>query len=327
MTHPTVPDIPAPRGVPECPIHQRQLDEDMLRLQRAAAASHQRGQRIEALRVSAAFVLAAGGIVVTLIGHGRTAWAIAGFFWFLVSAIPLKNMAGATARQGALLQEMFDTALFGLPWRSTVAGDPVPDPDVSRLARQLERGSVREQRIVAGWYDPTGGVHHPYDVLVAQEQNLAWDARLRRRYSAWVLSLAVAWSLLGLLAGVLTANATVTDTLLSFFVPSLAAYQIALETWYGQRRVAGERERLARTVDTELRQARPGLIAEAESRRLREVTRDIQDGVLWTRLDVSRVPEWFYKRHRTNDERDFADTAEGHRRRLAEEDAAGPPPA
>jgi hypothetical protein len=307
----------APRGVPVRPIHKRQLDDDMLRLQRAASTSHRHGQLIEALRTSTAILLALGGIIVTLTGHGRGISAIVGFFWFLISAFLLKGIATATARQGALLQEMLDTALFQLPWRAAVTGDPVSDPDVSRLARKLKHGSARDQRLVNGWYDPTGGVHHPYDVLIAQEQNLAWDARLRRDYSHLILAVAVLWSAAGVLAGIVIADATLTDTLLSFYVPSLAAYQIGHETWSGQRRVATERERLARLIDLELRNAQPGPVADTEWARLREVARDIQDGIFRTRIDVSRVPEWFYRWHRTNDERDFADTAEGHRRRLA----------
>lgn len=319
MTDGSVTNASAPRGVPERAIHERQLDEDMLRLQRAAAASHQQGQRIEALRVSVAVALAVGGIIVTLIGHGRPVWSIVGALWFGFSAFLLRSAAERTARQGALLQEMFDTVLFYLPWRSTVAGDPVPEPDVARLARKLPRRGAKEERIVSGWYDPTGGVHHPYDVLVAQEQNLSWDSRLRRRYSQCVLAVAIVWGLIGLAAGMLIANATVTDTLLSFFVPSLAAYQIAREIWSGQQRVATERDRLAKIVSTELRRARRGPISDDEWCRLRELTRNVQDGVLSTRFDVSRVPEWFYKRYRNNDERDFADTAEGHRRRLADD--------
>jgi hypothetical protein len=46
-------------------------------------------------------------------------------------------------------------------------------------------GCKKDQRILADWCDPTGSVHHPYDVLIAQEQNLGWDARLRRRYATW----------------------------------------------------------------------------------------------------------------------------------------------
>ena len=103
----------------------------------------------------------------------------------------------------------------------------------------------------------------------------------------------------------------------SFFIPSLAIYQIALEIWIGQHRVAAERQRLNNLVTVELRAARPGTVSNSEWRRLRNVTRDVQDGILRTRLDVSRVPEWFYRRYRNRDELDFADTAESHRRRLS----------
>lgn len=308
---------PAPRGIPDRPIQERQLDPGLVRLQRAAAASHQRGQLTEAVRVSAACALAVAGIAVTLAGHGRPAVSIAGAAWFAVSAFFLRKAASSTARQGALLQEMFDTELFYLPWRSTVAGDEVPPPEVARLARRLPEGSKKDQRILAGWYDPTGGVHYPYDVFIAQEQNLGWDARLRRRYAALVVTAAVAWSGLGLAAGMLIANATIVSTLLSFFIPSLAIYQIALEIWAGQTRVTAERERLNHAVNAELRNAQPGPISDTERRRARKAARDIQDGILRTRLDASRVPEWFYRHYRTQDELDFADTSEGHRRRLA----------
>lgn len=314
---------PGIHGIPPRAIHERQFDDDMLLLQRAAAASHQRGQLLEAVRVTAAVVLAAAGVLITLLGQGRTVVSIVGFFWFVVSAFLLKGLAGNTARQGALLQEMFDTALFYLPWRATVAGDPIPEPDVRRLARKLPRGSAKDKRITDGWYDPTNGVHHPYDVFIAQEQNLAWDARLRRRYSYLIAAAAILWATIGLVAGLVVADVSLGDTLLSFFVPSLAAYQIAYEIWSGQRKVADERDRLTKVVNTELHNGRPGHIPDDECHRLRNVARDVQDGILRTRLDTTRVPEWFYTRFRDDDERDFGDTAEGHRLRLAQ---STPPP-
>jgi predicted pore-forming effector associated with SMODS systems len=198
-----------------------------------------------------------------------------------------------------------------------VAGDEVPEPDVAQLARRLSSGCKKDQRILVGWYDPTSGVHHPYDVLIAQEQNLGWDARLRRRYATLVVAAAVTWSGLGLIAGPLIAGATTVSALVSFFIPSLAIYQIALEIWIGQQRASTERQRLNHLVTAELRAARPGAISNSEWRRLRAVAHDVQDGILRTRLDVSRVPEWFYRRYRNRDELDFADTAEGHRKRLS----------
>jgi hypothetical protein len=306
----------APRGVPARAIEERQLEPDMIRLQRAAARSHQLGQRLEAIRVTASVLLAVAGIVTTLLDQGRTAVTILGAVWFLASVFLLRRASVTSARQGALLQEMFDTELFYLPWRSAVAGVRVADADVSRLARSLRQGSGKAQRIDAGWYDPTAGVHHPYDVLIAQEQNLGWDARLRRLYANLVLALAVLWTLAGLVAGMVIANSTIVEVIVSFFVPSLAVYQLAAEIWYGQRQVADERERLRCMVTTELQNAQPGTISEPEWSRLHNVAREIQDGILRTRFDAARVPEWLYKTQRTNDEHDFGETAEAHRLRL-----------
>lgn len=80
--------------------------------------------------------------------------------------------------------------------------------------------------------------------------------------------------------------------------------------------MTAERQRLNHAGTVELRNAPPGMISDSDWRRLRVVARDIQNGILRTRLDVSRVPEWFYRHYRNRDELDFADTAEGHRRRL-----------
>ena len=123
-----------------------------------------------------------------------------------------------------------------------MAGDEAPEPDLPSSPVGSGPATRKDQRILAGWYDPTDGVHHPYDVLIAQEQNLAWDARLRRRYATLVLAAALTWSGLGLIAGMLIAGATIISTLLSFFIPSLAIYQIALEIWTGQQRVTADRQ-------------------------------------------------------------------------------------
>jgi hypothetical protein len=306
----------APRGVPARPIEERQLEPDMIRLQRAAARSHQLGQRLEAVRVTASVLLALAGIITTLLDHGRTAVTILGAAWFLASAFLLRRASLASARRGALLQEMFDTELFYLPWRPAVAGDRVADADASKLARSLHLGSGKAQRIDAGWYDPTAGVQHPYDVLIAQEQNLGWDARLRRLYANLVVGLAVVWTAAGFIAGMVIANSTVLEVIVSFFVPCLAVYQLAAEIWYGQRQVADERERLRRMVTAELQNAKCGTIPKPEWNRLRNMAREIQDGILRTRFDAARVPEWLYRTQRTNDERDFAETTEAHRIRL-----------
>jgi hypothetical protein len=304
-----------PRCIPAVPLHKRQLTPDMVELQRAGAVAHRYGQGLEGAGLAVAVCLALAGIVVTLVNAGTGVIAVLGFLWFLGSSTVLRSAANRSARTSALLQEQFDTGLFYLPWRDAVAGGPVAAHDTSALARKLERGGVRDKRITDGWYDPVDGVHHPYDVLIAQEQNLAWDIRLRRRYANTVLAGGILWAFVGGLVGY-AVNAGLADTVLGFYVPSLAAFRAALDIWQGQRKVAEERERLNGIVTGALSASTPGHPSDDDWRRLRDLARNIQDGVLRTRMETTRVPEWLYRRYRNRDEEDFAHTAEGRRRKL-----------
>jgi hypothetical protein len=317
VTDYTAADAAAPIGVPAEPIEVRQASQDMVELVRAASVTHRRGQWIEAVRIAVAVAMAIGGIVTAITGEGRIPFSVIGAGWFFVSVLVLKGWAARTARQGALLQEMFDVSLFYLPWRGTLCGDPVRESDVLRLATGLKLDSARDLRITDGWYDSTTGVHHPYDVFIAQEQNLQWDSRLRRGYSLLVAGVAGTWAVIGVLASIVIARTTVTTALVAFFIPSFAAFQLAHEIYTGQRRIAAERDRLANALTEIFRTARPGTLTDAERTRLREQARNIQDGIFRTRLDVTRVPQWFYRWHRRSDEHDFATVAERHRLRLA----------
>jgi len=307
----------APDGVPDEPIDLRQGRADMIELVRAASVVHRRGQWIEAIRNAGAVAMAMAGVIAAVAGAGRVTLGIVGAGWFLVSVLVLRGWAVKTAREGAVLQEMFDVALFYLPWRRTVSGDPIHEIDVLRLAKRMRAGSARDRRITDGWYDSTVGVHHPYDVLLSQLQNLQWDSRLRRAYSTIVAVLAVTWALIGALASVI-AETTVTTALVAFVVPSLAAFQLAYEIYTGQRRIAAERERLANDVADILRVAQPGVLRKGERRALREQARNIQDGIFRTRVDVTRVPHWFYQLRRPGDEEDFAQALERERQRLSD---------
>ena len=228
----------------------------MVRLQRAAAASHQRGQLIEAIRVSAAVAFAVAGIIVTLAGHGRTAVSIIGAAWFAVSAFFLGRAAASTVRQGVLLQEMFDTELFYLPWRPTVAGDQVPEPDVAQLARRLRPGCKKDLRILIGWYDPTGGVHQPlrgpYRPGAEPGMGRPPPAPLRRAGSCRGRDLERA----GPDRRPAHRRSDDRQHACQFLHPLAGRLPDRAGIWIGQQRVAAERQRLNHLVTAELRAAR-----------------------------------------------------------------------
>lgn len=76
---------------PARPIHERQLDEDLVTLQRAAAASHRCDQIMETVHNTTAPTFAAAGFVTTTTGYGSTALTIGGVVWFAVSFFLMRS--------------------------------------------------------------------------------------------------------------------------------------------------------------------------------------------------------------------------------------------
>lgn len=296
------------------PVSQRQNDPDMLQLLRAAFGSHTRGQRLETARVAVSIVLAAAGLLAAFVDQAATPVAIAGGAWAAIYLAGIFPWAIAEARRGALVQEMFDTELFGLPWKLTAAGPPLPPHEISKLAGTFTPSRGRGERL-RDWYVDTSEVPQPYDIFICQEQNLGWDARLRNRWATTLLVLVTAWTLLGVLIGYV-AGLTVGSTLLRWYLPAAAAILLGIEGYKSHRDIATERERIIPILQAEIDSAQRPPLQPEEQQRVSRIAREIQDVILATRQEAARVPQWFYARYRDNDERDFQSNADRLRDRL-----------
>jgi hypothetical protein len=286
----------------------------MLDLLRAASASHVRGQRIEAIRLTVSLVLAAAGLVAAFVDVTATPIAVTGAAWALAYVTGVNPWAKNEARRGAIVQEMFDVNLFGLPWNQTAAGERLPPHEINQLVRKFKPHRGRGDRL-RDWYVDTSGVPQPYDIFICQEQNLGWDARLRRRWGRVLLGAVITWLLLGVLIGYL-AELTVPGTVARWYLPALAAILLGLDSYRIQGDIAGERERIIPLVQAEIDRAQPPPLPPAEHDRLRHTAREIQDVILTTRKQTVRVPEWFYARFREADEQDFQTNANHLRGKL-----------
>ncbi len=300
---------------PRASISKRQNDPDMLDLLRAAFASHTRGQRLETARVTVSLALAAMGLVAAFVDKAAAPVAIAGGAWAVIYAAGMFPWAKAEARRGAVIQEVFDVELFGLPWNLTAADPRLPPHEISKLAHRFSPSRGRGDRL-RDWYVDTVGVSQPYDVFVCQEQNLGWDARLRRRWAGTLMILLIAWALLGVLIGYFAAL-TVSDTLLRWYLPAAGALLLGIEGYKTHREVAAERERIIPVLQAEIDAALRPPLPPDEQQRLSRIAREVQDVILATRQQAIRVPQWFYARFRDDDEQDFQTNADRLRERLA----------
>jgi hypothetical protein len=267
------------------------------------------------MRASVSLLLAAASILATLVNFLAPAITVLGFTWALLVVVVIDGNIKRETLRAAVIQEAFDTRLYRMDWNFAGVGPPVAAEDLHQLIRQFRKQRDREDRI-RDWYPDTSGVHWPYDVLLCQQTNLSWDARLRRRYATLLFVMVVFWTVLGIVVAI-AAELTVIQALLRWYVPSLAALRLGLETRRTQQDVAAERERLLTLIRAELDRATPGPITSGEQTRLLTLSRGIQDGIFTTRRQISRVPGWLYKRFRTGDEEDMHRAAERDRIRLA----------
>ncbi|MFD5555158.1 S-4TM family putative pore-forming effector [Streptomyces sp. NPDC127068] len=292
-------------------IGRRQNESGALRLLRAADVSHRRAQRIEAWHRTVSFLLAAGALVTLAVPAAGTTVSLAGLVWALLYAAWASQWAGNEFHRAAVLQELFDTEMFGLPWNPLVAGAPPSAQEISRLSRSF-RGSDDRLRD----YYEIGDLPSPWDVFACQLQNLGWGSRIRRRYAtvvAWVL---VLWCAGGVGVGIVR-DMSITSVLTDWFVPSLGLLLLGVDVYRSQRDTVTAREHAYALLREQVeRHAAAGAPA-AELPALLAWARQVQDVLLHTRLGQARVPNWFFRRFLEADRADFAADLADLRRRAA----------
>ncbi len=281
------------------PLAERENQPNLVRLLRAAAVSHRRAQRLDVAQIGVSVFVAALGLVAAFASAAETPVAILGGLWAVAYSSGLAAWGENELRRAALLQEMFDVQAFELPWNEVAAGVPLEAHEVSRLSQQCR---IPDELFRDYYLVPP--VPRPYDVLGCQQQNLGWAARVRRRYARALLTVAGIWSGAGLLVGWL-GGLNVPELLLRWYLPSLGALLLAVDTYRAQRDAAAERERVLSLMNECMNDtARRAASETAEP--LLTLAREVQDVIFKARSEHSRVPNLFFRWFRDRDRTDFA---------------------
>jgi hypothetical protein len=278
-------------------IPQLQNTEASKTLLRAAFTSHRRAQRLQAVRTWLSLAVAGMAIVAAVKPSTAEAASVIGGIWALAYAATV-NVSLNETRRAATLQEMFDVAIFRLPWNSMAAGHRIEHHEVSRLARRY-RGP--EDRLV-NYYD-IPALPRPFDVLACQHQNLAWGARVRARYGTLLTIALIGWSSLGLVLAA-AAGLTVSQLILAWFIPSLGGLMMGVDLHREQHEVIEIRTRALHLANERIANALQRQDTEPD-RGLEEFARQVQDAILATRQDQVRAPEWFFRCFQRSDRTDF----------------------
>lgn len=250
---------------------------------RAMSVSHGRVRTLAGMRLLISAALAAAGAVTTLSSSSAKWVTIVGAIWAGVNAIALTRWAEAELLRAAKLQEEFEVEAFGLHWNFVAAGSKVRSVDRRSLS-EMFRGKIDED------WDDMPDLPAPFDVLARQLENLGWGARVRRRYANFVAVVVSAWTVAGVVVGVV-GGFTVAQIVTGWYVPSLGGLLFGLESVRQQRAVANERERVEDYAEKQILEAARRRGDTALQASLPELARQLQDSLFRTRSKAPRVPE------------------------------------
>ncbi|WP_095162619.1 S-4TM family putative pore-forming effector [Pseudomonas sp. Irchel 3F5] len=230
--------------------------------------------------------------------------ALASLILLLMETALFDRIQKDRLKRGAKLQEQFDTDVFGLPWNRFVTGAQVEHEDVRRLsAKPLSK--KREAHFHA-WYEGCVG-RLPLHLarLIGQRTNISYDARLRRRYGGWLLTLTILFGVVLLFVG-LYKGLQFPDLIMTLVVPLLPVL-----TWALRERMQQVNAAISLTnLNGEWEKIWIKALGGADVAALATESRALQDAIYQHRERSPLVFDWVYSIFRSANEDEAHHAAE-----------------
>ncbi|MDY7229904.1 S-4TM family putative pore-forming effector [Hyalangium rubrum] len=262
---------------------RQDLEENLERLA-AQRALYSRAKAVRGASVLVVTLLAIGSLPVAI--YWPKASAALGLFallWTLVELVLLDGLEEQNRQKAALIQEDFDTRVFGLPWNPALGVRPIPEAIVD--AGKPAKGDP----ILKGWYADAGPLPRALAVLASQRSCVAWDHRARHLYQFLLASIALVL-VVAAVALALATNQSLSSFLVGFAVPLMPALQHTIKTFKAHRRAGAEQERFIEELSSTWEEGvtNGGAIPDAKLRL-------VQDRLLLLRREQTPVPDYLYR--------------------------------
>jgi hypothetical protein len=286
-------------------IPTRQASDENRGLLRARHRNYRAAKLTQGLLVLVSILLPVIAILgAPLVPEIRPYLALASLILLVLEAALFDRIQKDRLKRGAKLQEQFDTDVFGLPWNRFVTGAPVEHEDVRRLSAK-PLSNEREVHFQA-WYEVCIG-RLPLHLarLIGQRTNISYDARLRSRYSGWLLTLTLLFGVVLPYAG-LYKGMQFPELIMSIVVPFLPVLTWALRERTQQANAAISLTNLNSEWDKIWVKALGG----ADVAALTAESRALQDAIYLHRERSPLVFDWVYSIFRSANEDEAHHAAE-----------------
>jgi hypothetical protein len=208
-----------------------------------------------------------------------------------LDALWLDRRQDRLKKRGAALQQMFDCALFGLPWRQLRCGPSIDDEDILADAKAQLR-DPKAKPFLLDWYPvAVQALPLPLARLVCQRASLWWDLR-QRDHVRGTLTMTLCILAVAIFLIALAQRNTVEQMILTVYVPLAPAVLWALREIMAQRDAIQADERGLGSVETLWKKALEQKPSEAE---LHQESLLVQDALFDARSHSPLVFNWVFR--------------------------------
>ena len=242
------------------------------------------------------------GAVIVGVRPAFDEWAaLLGIFATLLDTAWLDPKQTDFRRCGANTQEQFDSAVLQTTCNVVLRGPCSPEEDIFEASLSNSKANAR----LSNWYPQAASeVPLPVGRLICQRTNVWWDAKLRKRYRAWILTAVVIFSLSIVGYGLdqqLTLRKIVLDAALL-----LPLFQWAIRESKRQKDGAADLDRLRSYAEDLWERVLESSIVESE---LNLKSNELQTAILIGRRERPVVFDWAYRLLRRKQEEQMNENA------------------
>ena len=201
-------------------------------------------------------------------------------------------------QQAAQIQQDFDCQVLNFDWANLHCGFRV-EPELIIEASDKYKLKDPSCSALKDWY-PISIEKLPIHQarIICQRSNISWDAKLRRRYSNWIVRVLVTLTVIVFLIG-LIGGLTVTKFVLAIIMPLLPVFVLGLRQ-HGEHKQAADRlHRLREDADTIVYETINGKLTPQDIERK---SYSLQAHIYDHRRRNPSVFDWLYNRMKTKDE-------------------------
>lgn len=271
-------------------ITTRQNKSNLIELLKAQRVAYSQCKRFQIFDLVCIIIAISFPILALRFPHSQNTINAFGVLWtasYLLTEVYRKNKT----IQGALIQEQFDTELYNIKWNEVLCKDKISIDEIQELASKYSKSDLMD------WYSTkiNNSIPNEIAILLCQRINFSWEITQRKKFVVFLSVLAAMYY--GAYVFVGFKNNIGFFDLLVILSPSISFLVYSVLNVISLRNHIKSKNETLKFIDRELDKYK-------HSRTLPniETLRQIQDIIFTERTVSEKVPDWFYRLNKSNNE-------------------------